>query len=83
MIKFENQHKYISYQNIVRSLFPFVDGSSVYKTYSNLIPWETIIKQSCEWAGNHLSKSRPRWVNYILIIRKKGNLMTCYIKVLF
>lgn len=40
MIKFENQNKYVLYQNIVKCLFPFVDGNSVYQNHSNWIPWD-------------------------------------------
>ena len=35
MIKFENQNKYVVYQNIVKCLFLIVDGNSVYQNHSD------------------------------------------------
>lgn len=84
IIKFENQHKYVSDQNIVKCLFPFVDGNSVYKNCSNWIPWDYY--KAVLWVGSHyLCKSRPWWVNCVLVIRKKrkSNELVIQIKVLF
>lgn len=80
IIKFENQYYInicVSHQNVVDYSFLFVDGNSVYKDYTDLITWNYY--KAVLWVeSHHLFKSRAKWINCILAIRKKRNLITRY-----